>query len=45
MTYTVSYVLDLQDLEAANDPGFISSISLVGCISSWSVVFCFAEEA
>jgi hypothetical protein len=41
----MSYVLDLQNLESVNDPAFISSISLIGCISSWSVIFCFDEEA
>lgn len=41
----MSYVLDLQNLEAVNDPAFISSISLIGCISSWSIFVCFNEEA
>jgi hypothetical protein len=38
----MQYVLDLQSTDAPGNPGgrTISSLSLVACFSTWSVVIC-----
>ena len=37
----MSYVLDLQGLEAAAAPQVNSTISIIICLSDWSIVVCF----
>ena len=43
----MSYVLELQNLSAESGagPDSPSTVSIIGCASTWSVFICFAEQA